>query len=159
MDEQKRTPSKGQKAIRKKSELILIGALVAIILVVIGVTTYRSIVNSDAAQEKKAWAQLNETLEQLSHAENIRSVDVARVNSESISYTDLDPSLFGSNIRAAGERITDPEAQNDIIKGDCITVFYADGTYDAFFLRGGRLYWGISFEMEWPALMEWLKSH
>lgn len=142
-------------------EQALIGLLIAVVLLVVGITIHRKVINSDAYQERKALSQLNDSLERLRSAEDIDYVNVARRGEEDVNYYNVDASIFDGLVKAEDARITDPEVKNQIfLYGDSITVFYTDGTYDILLLsEEGHLYWTTSYRLECPALISWLEQH
>ena len=151
--------SSAQTPLKKKKlyDMVSIGLLVALILIIAGVAIYRAVDGNRVSQEEQLMTQFDQTLERLSHPENVLSIDVTVVNQALVSHTAFDTAIL-SDPRAAGDLITDPEVQNDIIKGDFITIRYRDGSCDNFYLRNGCLYWGASIPMEWPAFLNWLET-
>ncbi len=144
--------------IKRIATWIIIGLFIAIVVSISSIQIYRSVVNSDWYIEKQAKKSFYEVVEKVNNADEIKYIKVDDSTEERFVY-DAPTELFDDLAVKSYERIDDVEKVVEILKQNCVTVFFNDGTTSSFFITyDGELYWGTDLKIECPSLLSWFEK-
>ncbi len=140
---------------KRIAEWILIGLFIAIVASIASIQIYRSVVNSDWYTERQARKSLEQTVEKVNDADNIKYIKVDDNIEERFIY-DAPVELFDDITIINFESIRNIETMHEIWENPCVTVFFNDDTTTSFNIsKDGKVYWGQAFELQCPSLLDW----
>lgn len=145
----------------KKTKKILEYGIICLFLVIVvsfaSISIYRSVINSDWYGERQMKNSFIEITEKVNNSEKIEYIKVENNGAEKFIY-DIPEDLFNDISCDSFESVKEPIKQRDIFSGTLVAVFYEGGTYTAFFISNGELYFGTDLKIKCPSLMVWVNE-
>ncbi len=145
------------KNTKKIFEYGIISLFLVIVVSLASVSIYRSVIKSDWYSERQMKNSFIEMTEKVNNSEKIEYIKIENNGAEKLIY-DVPEDLFDDISCDSFESVKDPMKQREIFSGALVAAFYEDGTYTAFFITNGELYFGTELKIKCPSLMAWLNE-
>lgn len=131
---------------------------VCVALAVIAIIVFRVVTGPGREARERMEKSFTEMSAKLNGGKRIDHISLDASNG-SYAEKNVPDSMFDDISCDDFTAVDDVVLERNIFKGDCITVFYEDGTYTVFFMTAdGELYWGTDLRIECPSLETWYRD-